>query len=206
MGWWGALGHGGIIHRRAHQPAALLLNPGFSGFTLLVEQMENAAIKLVSAYLIYCPRCSLLARQQIWSLHACVFLWFVCFVCNWEKMFRNVEIRGTLPRLLFENENNQRMVEWKLDIYHLKFFCRKRLENSNIVDAGNSDVHRCSFPMSSKYLSGLCQPAVQFVSFIILIFSHTYFVPVRVDPNLRVFFKTGIPANRLSKHRNIYCA
>ena len=46
---------GGIIHWRAHQPAALLLNPGFSGFTLLVEQMENAAIKLVSAYLIYCP-------------------------------------------------------------------------------------------------------------------------------------------------------
>ena len=46
---------GGVIHWRAHQPAALLLNPGFSGFTLLVEQMENAAIKLVSAYLIYCP-------------------------------------------------------------------------------------------------------------------------------------------------------
>ena len=84
-------------------------------------------------------------------------------------MFRIVEIRGTLPRLLFENENNQGMVEWKLDIY--------------IVDAGNSDVHRYSFPMSSKYLSGLYQPAVQFVSFIILIFSHTYFVPVRLDPN-----------------------
>ena len=71
---------GGIIHWRAHQPAALLLNPGFSGFTLLVEQMENAAIKLVSAYLIYCPRCSLLARQQIWPIHACAILWFFCFV------------------------------------------------------------------------------------------------------------------------------
>ena len=42
-------------------------------------------------------------------------------------MFRIVEIRGTLPRLLFENENNQGVVEWKLDIYHLKFFLSKKV-------------------------------------------------------------------------------
>ena len=127
MGWWGALGHGGIIHWRAHQPAALLLNPGFSGFTLLVEQMENAAIKLVSAYLIYWPALfTVCSTTDLTSPLVRDFVTF-CFVCNWEKMFRIVKIRGTLPRLLFENENNQGMVEWKLDIYHLKFFLSKKV-------------------------------------------------------------------------------
>ena len=81
-------------------------------------------------------------------------------------MFRIVEIRRTLPPSLFENEDNQGMVELKFDIYHLKFFfvkkgCRAVIlwmqEIQMFIDALSQCIQ--------KYLSCLYQHAVEYAYF-----------------------------------------